>query len=177
MKDAATSDERVDVAAQAGLLLGQRRLEPRQVLVGAAARGQAGDLDLDDQPGLDELVGDAALERGGDRRGLAVGRRLAGDEHALAVADLDDAEHREAVQRLADGRSADAELPRQLALRGHLRARRQLADRRQELLGHRLRQLAPRCRRERELGVRILHRHRIDEASGPLGKLGAAMLG
>ena len=81
---------------------------------------------------------------GNDRSSVARDRRPLGDEHALAVADLDDAHHREAVQRLADGRAPDAHALRQLPFGRETSPRRQLADGLQDLLRHRLGQLLPR---------------------------------
>ena len=146
-------DERVEVAAQARLLLDQRRPQSRarSSSVRRRAASRATSTSTIRRASMNSCVtprSSAAVIADGS---LDLHRRV-GHEHALAVADLDDAEHREAVQRLAHGRAADAELLRQLALGRHLRARRQLADGRQQLLGDRLGELSPGRRGERDLG-------------------------
>ncbi len=71
---------------------------------------------------------------------------------------VEDAEDGESVQRLADRRTADAEVLGELALRGNLRPRREVAERLHQLLGNGLGELAARCRLERNLGCRPFHR-------------------
>ena len=81
----------------------------------------------------------------GGQRSLELARRSGalGDEHALAVPDLDDAHHREAVQRLADGRAPDAHPLRQLPFGRQACPGGQFSHRIQDLLRNRLGQLPP----------------------------------
>ena len=93
-------DQRVDVAAEPRFLLSQRAGEACKIFVGPTLCREPGDLNLDDEPSLDELVRHPALQRAGDRRRLILAG-IAGDEDALTVAYLDDPEHRQPVQCLA----------------------------------------------------------------------------
>ena len=170
-------DDGVDVATpEPCLLLGQGGGHRRQILVRSSPCGQPRDLDLDDQARLDELVRHATFERRCDRRRLAVRGRLVRHEDALAVADLDDPEHCQAVERLAHGRAADAELFRQLALRRNPRSDRQVSDAREELIGNGLGELSPRRQGEAELGIGLEHSCRIMQASAR-GAHGSPVIG
>src|SRR5213078_2330295 len=96
-----------------------------------AARGPPGGVGLEREPELGELLGGRSLqaderrEGGGERRlRRARGVRAAG----AARADVDDPERLERPQRLADGRSADLEAFREVALVRQARALGDLAD-------------------------------------------------
>ena len=94
-----------------------RLFDALQIGIRAPFRGQSGDLDLDHQTGLDEVMGDPFHQRLVELGGLDLLLRLAlGDEHPLAVSDLDKPEQGEAVEGLAHGRSADPEAFHQLTL-------------------------------------------------------------
>ena len=116
-----------------------------QIGIGAPFGGQSRDLDLDHEPGLDEVVGDALHQRLLELGDLDILlRRALGDEDALAMADLDEAEQSEAVQRLAHRRAPDTQAFHQLTLGGNPGPGGEIFDRVGQLLPNGLRELAPR---------------------------------
>ena len=104
-----------EVGEHAGDLLGHRREAVGQ----AELRRQSGGADFENLARLEDLIAREAVQRGEEtERTGAEARRAAGDERAGALPRLGDAHRGERVQAGADGRAAQAQLVRQLALGG-----------------------------------------------------------
>jgi hypothetical protein len=133
-------------------------IEVAKVGLGATLGGAPRDLDLDDLPRLEEIVSDASLERLRDGACFTLARRVLGNEDSLAVANLDLAEKREAVQCLAQRRSADSERLREIPLGRDSRSGRQLPNGVEQPKRDGLRQLLARSAIELErLCRRVAH--------------------
>jgi len=103
-----------------GHLLGHRGEAIGEPVLG----GEADGADFEDAAGFEDLVAGEAVQRGEEaQRPRAEAGRTAGDEGAGALAGFGDAHRREGVQSSPDGRSAHAELLRELALGGETIAR------------------------------------------------------
>jgi hypothetical protein len=87
----------------------------------ASLTGKTSNLDLDDPPGLKEIVSHTLIDRGSKGSKTAfVGRGL-GNEHSLPVPDFDFPEQLKAVQSLAKSGTPYSQLRSQLTLRRNTR--------------------------------------------------------
>jgi len=105
--------------------------------------GKTGDLDLDDLPRFQEVLGHAPIDGCGQGGNIPGVGGMLGYKDALAVPDLDLAQQCQAVQSLTQGRTPDPKLTGQLALRRNTCALGQDANSFQELLCDNLSQLRP----------------------------------
>jgi hypothetical protein len=118
----------VDAGDQGGVLgvgvgLGQKRVQPRDVLLGRALGGQADERHLEQHAGLEQLVDRDALglEHAGHRVAHAVTDALLGgggdeDPAARPLGGADEVRARQQPQRLAERGAADAELASEVLL-------------------------------------------------------------
>ena len=99
-----------------------------QVALAGALAGEANGLAFDGDARLQHVVEDVGLGREAERQRLAQHRGVgAAHEGAAAVLDVEQAEHGQRPQRLAQHRPADVERQRQLALGQQPVARLELA--------------------------------------------------
>jgi hypothetical protein len=99
----------------------ENRLELANLSICTPLTSETGNLDLDDLPGLKEIVSHSPIDRGSKGSKTPLIRRRLGNEHALSVPDFDFAEQLEAVQSLPKGGSRYSQLRSQLTLRRNTR--------------------------------------------------------
>jgi hypothetical protein len=103
------------------LMRPENRLELANLSIGTPLTGQTGNLDLDDLPGLKEIVRHALIDRGSKGGKAPFVRRRLGNEHALAMPDFDFTKQLEAVQSLAKSGTPYSQLRSQFTLRRNTR--------------------------------------------------------
>ena len=115
--------------------LGDGLVDAGEVVGGTTRGGEGRDLRLEGVARVDDLGQPMGV--GADRLDDAPRSRGLGEDGAVAVPDLDDADDLERDEGLAQGRAADAETLRELALGGQPVARREAVglDPRTDLLG------------------------------------------
>jgi hypothetical protein len=95
----------------------ERARDPLQVALARPLAGQPNRLAFDGDAGLQHVVQDVGLGGEAERQRLAQHRGIGGaHEGAAAVLDVEQAQHGERAQRLAQHRPADAQRQRQFAL-------------------------------------------------------------
>lgn len=106
----------------------ENRLKLANLRVGTPLTRQTGNLDLDDLPGLKEIVSHTLIDRGSKRSKTALVRRRLRNEHSLPMPDFDFPEQLKAVQSLAKSRTPYPQLRSQLTLRRNTCPFRQAAN-------------------------------------------------
>jgi hypothetical protein len=103
------------------LMRAENRLELANLSICTPLTGKTGNLDLDDLPGLKEIVSHTLIDRGSKGSKTPFVRRRLGNEHSLPVPDFDFAEQLKAVQSLAKRGTPDSQLRSQVTLRRNTR--------------------------------------------------------
>jgi hypothetical protein len=99
----------------------ENRPELADLRICAPLAGKTGNLDLDDPPGLKEIVSYTLIDGGSKGSKTPLVRRRFGNEHSLPMPDFDFAEQLEAVQSLAKSGTPYSQLRSQRTLRRNAR--------------------------------------------------------